>query len=115
VKKSKIPELQAGIDAAGGELQRAGAGGAMSIVSNKQVGDGTGSGATVRACVKGSNKQVDDGTGNGTTVRACNQALSHCITCKMVPRNRGSDKCSQQSVSASSRSSLAVMAAFFGT
>jgi hypothetical protein len=46
-------------------------------------------------------------TGNGTTVRACNQALSHCITGKMVRRSRGSGKCSQ--------CQLAVMAAFFRT
>jgi hypothetical protein len=37
VKKSKIPELQAGIDAAGGVLQRGGPGGAMSIAWNAPV------------------------------------------------------------------------------
>jgi hypothetical protein len=38
VKKSKIPELQAGIDNAGGELQqRAGAGGAMSFIGAMPV------------------------------------------------------------------------------
>jgi hypothetical protein len=33
VKKSKIPELQAGIDAAGGVLQRGGPDGAMSVIA----------------------------------------------------------------------------------
>jgi hypothetical protein len=66
--------------------------------TNKQVGDGTGKGTTVRACVKGANKQVDDGTGKGTTVRACvkaanTQSYSNCITCNMVPRKKGSGKC----------------------
>jgi alkaline phosphatase len=42
--------------------------------ANKQVDDSTGSGTTVRACVKGANKQVGDVTGNGTTVRACVKA-----------------------------------------
>jgi hypothetical protein len=73
----------------------------MSEISNKQVDDGTGKGTTVRSCVKGgvkgANKQVDDGTGKGTTVRACvkaaNTPLSNCITCKMVPRRKNSDKC----------------------
>jgi hypothetical protein len=32
--------------------------------NKKQVGDGTGTGNTVRACVKGTNKQVDYGTGD---------------------------------------------------
>jgi hypothetical protein len=51
---------------------------------------------------EGANKQVGDGTGTGAMVRACNQALSHCITCKIVPRDRGweCDKCNQQSVPA---------------
>jgi hypothetical protein len=54
------------------------------------------SGTTMRACVGGANKRVGDGTGTGPwLVRAYNQALSHCITCKMVPRSRGSDKCKQ--------------------
>jgi hypothetical protein len=43
--------------------------------SNTPVDDGTGSGTTVRACVKGGKKGadtlVDDGTGSGTLVRAC--------------------------------------------
>jgi hypothetical protein len=42
------------------------------------VDDGTGSGTTVRACVKagkkGGNTLVDDGTGSGTTARACVKA-----------------------------------------
>jgi hypothetical protein len=38
------------------------------------VDDGTGSGTTVRVCVKASNTLVDDGTGSGTTVRACVKA-----------------------------------------
>jgi hypothetical protein len=42
---------------------------------NALVGDGaTGSGTTVRACVKGANTLVGDGTGSGTTVRACVKA-----------------------------------------
>jgi hypothetical protein len=78
--------------------------------ANKQVDDGTGKGTTVRSCVKGgkeaANKQVDDGTGKGTTARACvkggntpregprhHVALANCITCNMVPRKQGSDKC----------------------
>jgi hypothetical protein len=68
------------------------------------VDDGTGTGTTVRACVKGANKQVDDGTGNVTTVRACDKQES-CITCNMARRKQGSDKCNQ--------CQLAVMAAFF--
>jgi hypothetical protein len=60
----------------------------------------------VEAAKKGANKQVDDGTGKGTTVRACvkaantpregprhHVALANCITCNMVPRKQGSDKC----------------------
>jgi hypothetical protein len=47
----------------------------MSELANTPVGDGTGSGTTVRTCVKGGKKGadtlVDDGTGSGTTVRAC--------------------------------------------
>jgi hypothetical protein len=48
--------------------------------------------------------QVDDGSGNGTTVRACVKAantkkrashLGSCSTCKVVPRARMSDMCSQ--------------------
>jgi hypothetical protein len=52
----------------------------------------------------GANKQVDDGTGTAeTTVRACvkggyldgTNSLSNCITCKLVPRRKHSDKCNQ--------------------
>ena len=78
----------------------------MVPTSNKQVDNVTGSGTTVRACVKGANTQVDDGTGNGTTARACNKQES-CTTCNVALRQKGSDKCNP--------CALAVMAAFFGT
>jgi hypothetical protein len=47
------------------------------------------------------NKQVDGGTGTETTARACvkggcldgTNSLSNCITCKLVPRRKRSDKC----------------------
>jgi hypothetical protein len=87
---------------------------------NKQVGDGTGKGTMVRACVKGANKLVDDGSGNGTMVRPCNMARRArgsdkckkivkkiCITCNVAQRARGSDKCNP--------CDLAVMVAFLRT
>jgi hypothetical protein len=75
--------------------------------ANKLVGDGTGTGTTVRACVKAANKLVDDGNGTGTKVRVCvkgantcNKPRSNCITCKMVPRARSWEQWQVQSVSA---------------
>jgi hypothetical protein len=49
--------------------------------------------------VKAANTPVDDGSGKGTKVRACVKAgmtkcaMANCITCKVVPRKKGSDKC----------------------
>ena len=65
VKKSKVPVLQAVIDDAGGELQRAGAGGSMSVI-----------GAMKKSKYK-------------------KEQLGSCSTCKVVPRARMSDMCSQ--------------------
>jgi hypothetical protein len=86
------------------------------IGANTLVDDGTGSGTTVRACVKagkkGANPLVDDGTGSGTTVKSCVKAArwhtqESCIACNVARRTRGSDKCNPCAV--------AVMYAVFGT
>jgi hypothetical protein len=84
VKKApNAPTLQAAIDNAGGELQRAGAGGSMSVIIAMQVGDGSGNGTTVRSCVKAGN----------TKKRASH--LGSCSTYKVVPRAPHSDMCKQ--------------------
>ena len=64
--------------------------------------------------MEASNTLVGDGTGSGTTMRACVEAgkmgfntQESCITCNVARRTRGSDKCNPCAV--------AVMYAVFGT
>jgi hypothetical protein len=106
VKKSKVPVLQAVIDDAGGELQREGAGGSMSVIGAMPVKkskvpvlqaviDDAG-GELQRAGAGGSMSVIGAmNIGAKYKKRKQKEQLGSCSTCKVVPRARMSDMCNQ--------------------